>query len=72
VARWHDQAGRVTRRVEHWTNVVDQATFVAQQILQPEQSRPYSSVPYFWSDQYGVKIQMMAAQKGKLANAHDR
>jgi 3-phenylpropionate/trans-cinnamate dioxygenase ferredoxin reductase component len=59
VARWHDQAGGVTRRVEHWTNAVEQATFVAHQILRPEQSRHYSSVPYFWSDQYGVKIQMV-------------
>jgi phthalate 3,4-dioxygenase ferredoxin reductase subunit len=59
VARWHDQAGGVTRRVEHWTNAVEQATFVAHQILRPEQSRHYSSVPYFWSDQYGVTIQMV-------------
>jgi phthalate 3,4-dioxygenase ferredoxin reductase subunit len=58
-ARWHDQAGGVTRRVEHWTNAVEQATFVARQILRPEQSRHYASVPYFWSDQYGVKIQLV-------------
>ena len=59
VARWHDQAGGVTRRVEHWTNAVEQATFAAHQILRPDRSRHYSSVPYFWSDQYGVKIQMV-------------
>lgn len=59
VARWYDPAGGVTRRVEHWTNAVEQANLVAHQILRPDQSRHYASVPYFWSDQYGVKIQMV-------------
>ena len=59
VARWYDPAGGVTRRVEHWTNAVDQANLVAHQILRPDQPRHYASVPYFWSDQYGVKIQMV-------------
>jgi len=58
VARWHDPAGGVTRRVEHWTNAVEQANFVAHQILRPAQAQHYASVPYFWSDQFGVKIQM--------------
>jgi NADPH-dependent 2,4-dienoyl-CoA reductase/sulfur reductase-like enzyme len=59
VARWYDRAGRVTRRVEHWTNAVEQANLVAHQILRPEVPRHHASVPYFWSDQYGVKIQMV-------------
>jgi phthalate 3,4-dioxygenase ferredoxin reductase subunit len=59
VARWYDPAGGVTRRVEHWTNAVEQANLVARQILRPDQSLRYSSVPYFWSDQYGVKVQMV-------------
>jgi NADPH-dependent 2,4-dienoyl-CoA reductase/sulfur reductase-like enzyme len=59
VARWYDPVGGVTRRVEHWTNAVEQANLVAHQILRPDQPRHYASVPYFWSDQYGVKIQMV-------------
>jgi phthalate 3,4-dioxygenase ferredoxin reductase subunit len=59
VARWYDRAGGVTRRVEHWTNAVEQANHVAHQILRPDQPRHYASVPYFWSDQYGVKIQLV-------------
>ena len=59
VARWHDAAGGVSRRVEHWTNAVEQASLVAHQILSPGQRRPYASVPYFWSDQYDRKIQMV-------------
>ncbi len=59
VARWHDAAGGISRRVEHWTNAVEQATLVAHQILHPDQPRTYASVPYFWSDQYDRKIQMV-------------
>jgi len=59
VARWYDREGGVTRRAEHWTNAVEQANLVAHQILRPEASRHHASVPYFWSDQYGVKIQMV-------------
>jgi NADPH-dependent 2,4-dienoyl-CoA reductase/sulfur reductase-like enzyme len=59
VARWHDRAGGITRRDEHWTNAVEQANLVAHQILRPDDPRHYASVPYFWSDQYGVKIQLV-------------
>jgi 3-phenylpropionate/trans-cinnamate dioxygenase ferredoxin reductase component len=59
VARWYDPAGGVTRREEHWTNAVEQANLVAHQILRPDQPRHYASVPYFWSDQYGLRIQMI-------------
>jgi phthalate 3,4-dioxygenase ferredoxin reductase subunit len=59
VARWHDAADGVSRRVEHWTNAVEQASLVAHQVLHPGQRRPYASVPYFWSDQYDRKIQMV-------------
>jgi phthalate 3,4-dioxygenase ferredoxin reductase subunit len=59
VARWHDRRSGGYRRVEHWTNAVEQASLVAHQILGPGQSRYHASVPYFWSDQYGAKIQMV-------------
>jgi NADPH-dependent 2,4-dienoyl-CoA reductase/sulfur reductase-like enzyme len=61
VARWHDRATGASRRVEHWTNAVEQANYVARQILHPGEGEPghYASVPYFWSDQYDVKIQMV-------------
>jgi 3-phenylpropionate/trans-cinnamate dioxygenase ferredoxin reductase subunit len=48
-ARW---AGR---RHEHWTNVGLQADRVAAAIL--GQARPPTDVPYWWSDQWDVKLQ---------------
>jgi phthalate 3,4-dioxygenase ferredoxin reductase subunit len=59
VARWYDRRTRTYRRVEHWTNAVEQANLVAHRILRPGAARHHASVPYFWSDQHGVKIQMV-------------
>jgi 3-phenylpropionate/trans-cinnamate dioxygenase ferredoxin reductase subunit len=42
-------------RVEHWTSAAGQGAAVAHAIFGEE--RPYDDVPYFWSDQFGVRIQ---------------
>ncbi|MFM9379313.1 NAD(P)/FAD-dependent oxidoreductase [Gordonia sp. VNK21] len=55
-ANWADADGN-RHRAEHWNHTVDQAVIVAAQIL--GQDRPPASVPYFWSDQYDLKIQML-------------
>lgn len=53
---WLDDA----RRIEHWTNAVEQAVHVAETLLSGNGTRNvFSSVPYFWSDQYDRKIQMV-------------
>ncbi|MGY4653243.1 NAD(P)/FAD-dependent oxidoreductase [Mycobacterium sp. URHB0021] len=59
VANWHDLSIGRARRVGHWTNAVDQANIVAHNIIHPDQPREYHAAPYFWSDQYGSKIQMV-------------
>jgi NADPH-dependent 2,4-dienoyl-CoA reductase/sulfur reductase-like enzyme len=58
VARWpHPLAGRPVR-IEHWTNAIEQAAHVARRITdQDGASEPFAPVPYFWSDQYGSKLQ---------------
>ena len=58
VARWpHPLAGRPVR-IEHWTNAIEQAAHVAQRITDPDGAiEPFATVPYFWSDQYGSKLQ---------------
>ncbi|MFI6500587.1 NAD(P)/FAD-dependent oxidoreductase [Nonomuraea typhae] len=43
-------------RVESRTNATEQALNVAANIMGEE--RPFATIPYFWSDQYGVKIQV--------------
>ena len=51
---WHGDSPRI----EHWTNAVEQAVHAAENALAgPGASASFSSVPYFWSDQYDRKIQ---------------
>lgn len=54
---WHPLAG-AHRRVEHWTSTADQARVVAAAITGAPDP-VLAEVPYFWSDQYDVKIQAL-------------
>ncbi|ROS76088.1 NAD/ferredoxin-dependent reductase-like protein [Curtobacterium sp. PhB130] len=57
VARWrHEGLGR-DLRLENRTNATEQAAAVTRNILDADAAAPYVPVPYFWSDQYGTKIQ---------------
>lgn len=58
VANWRDKHG-VPSRVEHWNNVVEQAAKVAYAILDVDGSNARPFVPYFWSDQFDVKVQAL-------------
>ena len=53
-AAWRPALGR-RLRVEHWTSAAGQAAAVAHAILGRE--RPYDDLPYFWSDQFGLRLQ---------------
>ncbi|MGP2442358.1 NAD(P)/FAD-dependent oxidoreductase [Streptomyces sp. JW3] len=57
VARWHNPLFGTSMRIEHRTNAAEQAMAAARNLLRPAQARPFAPVPYFWSDQHGIKIQ---------------
>ena len=57
VASWRDASGTQIR-VEHWSNVADQARTLVAAMLNLE-AMVSPGVPYFWSDQYEVKIQCL-------------
>jgi NADPH-dependent 2,4-dienoyl-CoA reductase/sulfur reductase-like enzyme len=57
VASWRDAAGHQVR-VEHWSNVAEQARVLVPAMLGME-IPALTVVPYFWSDQYDVKIQCL-------------
>lgn len=59
VARWYDVRDGVHRRSEHWTHAFQQAQIVAHNILNPQDLQANTKAPYFWSDQHGMKIQMV-------------
>ena len=58
VASWRDATGHQAR-VEHWSNVADQTRVVVPAMLGQDVSSAAVVVPYFWSDQYDVKIQCL-------------
>ncbi|UGT64572.1 NAD(P)/FAD-dependent oxidoreductase [Nocardia asteroides] len=71
VAAWRTAAG-AHRRMEHWTSAGEQARVVALHILAelvPGTEVPAvpAQVPYFWSDQYELKLQAL----GKPSPADD-
>ena len=56
VAAWRDHNGDRYVRVEHRLNATEQGRAVARSILDPDAAYT-PSIPYFWSDQYGLKLQ---------------
>lgn len=64
-ASWYDPYAGIHRRVEHWTGALDRpdaavAALLSRGAAAPGLPRP----PYFWSDQYGVKIQFAGHTAG--------
>ncbi|AOS62350.1 Pyridine nucleotide-disulfide oxidoreductase/Reductase C-terminal [Actinoalloteichus hymeniacidonis] len=56
VARWFNPRYDVEMRIEHRTNAAEQARHVANAMFAAEPV-PFAPIPYFWSDQFDVKIQ---------------
>jgi NADPH-dependent 2,4-dienoyl-CoA reductase/sulfur reductase-like enzyme len=74
VARWPNRLfGGELMRVEHWTNATEQGVAAARRLLAGESGgEPYAPVPFVWSDQYDVKIQVVGHVRGddEVAVAH--
>ncbi len=63
VASWaHPHYGQL--RVEHWDNAVAQGEAAARTLLAPSGAgQPYAPVPFFWSDQYDCKLQLIGSTR---------
>jgi NADPH-dependent 2,4-dienoyl-CoA reductase/sulfur reductase-like enzyme len=58
VARWWHPKYQKYLRVEHWSNAVEQGVVSAGNMLKEKKDQiSFSPVPYFWSQQYGKKMQ---------------
>ncbi|WP_327241789.1 NAD(P)/FAD-dependent oxidoreductase [Streptomyces sp. NBC_01320] len=64
VASWINPRYGRRMRVEHWTNAIEQGTYAARRLLGVHDPDGFASVPYFWSDQYGVKLQSIGSTVG--------
>jgi 3-phenylpropionate/trans-cinnamate dioxygenase ferredoxin reductase subunit len=59
VARWAHPGFEKPIRLEHWTNAVEQGVAAAERLLTgAEGAKPFAPIPYVWSDQYDLKIQI--------------
>jgi len=71
VCRWLHPHERRLVRTEHWTNAREQAATVAHNLLNPADLRAHSPVPYVWSDQYGVRIQVAGRSSDDVHVVHE-
>jgi NADPH-dependent 2,4-dienoyl-CoA reductase/sulfur reductase-like enzyme len=62
VARWPNPRFGTTRRVEHWDNAIHQGQHAARTLLSG--ATGYEPVPWFWSDQFGHKLQLAGDPTG--------
>lgn len=51
--------GEDLMRLEHWTSAAEQGALAAVHALGLAEPKPLASVPYFWSDWYGHRIQLV-------------
>ena len=60
VARWSHPSLGEGLRVEHWTNAAEGGALAARNLMAgTAEAEPYAPVPFFWSDQYETKIQVI-------------
>ncbi|AZP22734.1 FAD-dependent oxidoreductase [Streptomyces aquilus] len=59
VVHWPNAIMDSVMRLENWTNAAGMGGHAARNALWPETEVPYSTVPYFWSDWYGQRLQFV-------------
>jgi NADPH-dependent 2,4-dienoyl-CoA reductase/sulfur reductase-like enzyme len=72
IVRWPNQAfgdpdAGEEMRVEHWTNAAEQGAAAARSLLagfQGEEPSRYEAIPFFWSDQFDLRIQFIGRAAG--------
>jgi 3-phenylpropionate/trans-cinnamate dioxygenase ferredoxin reductase subunit len=66
VARW-DSPRYGSIRIEHWDNAVDMGRAAGRRLLADDEgAEAYDPVPWFWSDQYDVRIQVAGRPAGDM------
>jgi NADPH-dependent 2,4-dienoyl-CoA reductase/sulfur reductase-like enzyme len=64
VASWINPLYGRRMRVEHWTNAIEQGTYAGRRLLGSHDPGGFRSAPYFWSDQYGMRLQSLGSTQG--------
>jgi NADPH-dependent 2,4-dienoyl-CoA reductase/sulfur reductase-like enzyme len=64
VASWRHIDLDERLRLEHRTNAAEQGITVARNIIAVDNPTPFTPVPYIWSDQYDLKLQLYGQTRG--------
>jgi len=64
-----DVAAFGRNRVEHWTAAAGQGATVARTIV--GEPTPFDELPYFWSDQFGLRLQMVGDRSTSVTTELD-
>lgn len=57
VSRWTHPRWPEARRMEHWTNAVEQANFAARRLVRgAAKTDAFAPVPYVWTDQFELRL----------------
>lgn len=59
IASWPNPIFDSRMRLEHWTIAAEQGGAAARNAINPANATAYETVPYFWSDWYGKRIQFV-------------
>jgi 3-phenylpropionate/trans-cinnamate dioxygenase ferredoxin reductase component len=64
VASYFDARVGEHRRGQHWTAAMEQPEAAARTLLRPEDPGRYEALPYFWTEQHGLDIQIAGYVSG--------
>jgi NADPH-dependent 2,4-dienoyl-CoA reductase/sulfur reductase-like enzyme len=59
LASWPNPVFDTRMRLEHWTIAAEQGGVAGRHAVDPAAATAYATVPYFWSDWYGKRIQFV-------------
>lgn len=71
VAHWHNALFDRRMRLEHWTSAAEQGACAARNAIGTE-AGVYETVPYFWSDWYGTRLQFVGVPDADEILVQDR
>jgi NADPH-dependent 2,4-dienoyl-CoA reductase/sulfur reductase-like enzyme len=59
IVSWPNPLFGTRMRLEHWTIAAEQGGQAGRNAADPANAEPFATVPYFWSDWYGKRIQFV-------------
>jgi NADPH-dependent 2,4-dienoyl-CoA reductase/sulfur reductase-like enzyme len=72
VVRWLNGPSDRAVRLENWTSAAEQGRIAGSNAVRPAEAKPYATVPYVWSDQYGSRLQFVGDNDAdEIVTVHD-